>query len=86
MELRWAEGGGGAYINLVINKTVRINCQDRADSAYEGRGHEVTSFMGITLNLWFIQDSIINYIAKKIKRSIGILSKLRYFLYTKTIP
>ena len=42
-------------------------------------------YLGIYIDSNISWKSHINYIAKKIKRSIGILSKLRYFLNTKTL-
>ena len=43
------------------------------------------SYHGVYIDSNISWKSHINYIAKKIKRSIGILSKLRYFLNTKTL-
>ena len=42
-------------------------------------------YHGVYIDSNISWKSPINYIAKKIKRSIGILSKLRYFLNTKTL-
>lgn len=42
-------------------------------------------YRGIYIDSNLNWKSHINYIAKKVKRSIGILSKLRYYLNSKTL-
>ena len=42
-------------------------------------------YLGVYIDSYISWKSHMNYIAKKIKRSIGILSKLRYLLITKTL-
>ena len=44
-----------------------------------------TRYLGIYIDSNLNWKSHINYIAKKVKRSIGTLSKLRYYLNSKTL-
>ena len=63
-----------------LPKTVKLFINNQ--SLTEGNS---IRYLGIYIDSNLNWKSHINYIAKKVKRSIGTLSKLRYYLNSKTL-